>query len=115
MNPKNKLQLILDDLLTQGIIKESSSPYCSHVVLVRKMEKELVYVLTLGTEQINSARPLPDTTDRRPVGFAERKKKHFTCLDLKNGFHHVKMDPESVKYTSFVTPLGQYMCICHLG
>lgn len=35
-------------------------------------------------------------------------KKFFTKLDLKNGFFHVLVDPESVKYTSFVTPLGQF-------
>lgn len=35
-------------------------------------------------------------------------KKYFTILDLKDGFFHVKMHEESVKYTSFVTPFGQY-------
>lgn len=29
-------------------------------------------------------------------------------MDLRNGFFHVFVDPESVKYTSFVTPLGQF-------
>lgn len=35
-------------------------------------------------------------------------KKYFTILDLKNGFFHIKMHEDSVKYTSFVTPLGRY-------
>lgn len=35
-------------------------------------------------------------------------KKYFSLLDLKDGFHHVRVAKESVKYTSFVTPLGQY-------
>ncbi|XP_015432072.1 PREDICTED: uncharacterized protein LOC107188311 [Dufourea novaeangliae] len=35
-------------------------------------------------------------------------KKYYTVLDLKDGFHHVQVAKESVKYTSFVTPLGQY-------
>lgn len=29
-------------------------------------------------------------------------------MDLKNGFFHVFVHPDSVKFTSFVTPLGQY-------
>ena len=37
-----------------------------------------------------------------------REKKIFTLLDLKNGFHHVRMCEKSVPYTSFVTPLGHY-------
>lgn len=35
-------------------------------------------------------------------------KKYFTILDLKDGFFHIKMHKDSVKYTSFVIPLGQY-------
>jgi len=35
-------------------------------------------------------------------------KKYFTTLDLKDGFFHIKMHEDSIKYTSFVTPLGQY-------
>lgn len=34
--------------------------------------------------------------------------KFFTTLDLKNGFFHVDMHEDSTKYTSFVTPDGQY-------
>lgn len=35
-------------------------------------------------------------------------KKYFTVLDLKSGFHQVKVADDSVKYTAFVTPNGQY-------
>lgn len=35
-------------------------------------------------------------------------KSLFAKLDLKNGFHHVFMHEDSIKYTSFVTPLGQF-------
>ncbi|GFU40919.1 retrovirus-related Pol polyprotein from transposon 17.6 [Trichonephila clavipes] len=34
--------------------------------------------------------------------------KVYTSLDLKNGYFHVPMDPNSTKYTSFVTHEGQY-------
>lgn len=37
-----------------------------------------------------------------------RDKRYFTILDLKNRFYHIKMHPTSVKFTSFVTPLGQF-------
>lgn len=35
-------------------------------------------------------------------------KKYFTTLDLKDGFFHIRMHENSIKFTSFVTPLGQY-------
>lgn len=35
-------------------------------------------------------------------------KKYFSLLDLKSGFHQVPVDEDSIKFTSFVTPSGQY-------
>lgn len=35
-------------------------------------------------------------------------KTLFTVLDLKSGFHHVTIHEDSIKYTAFVTPNGQY-------
>jgi len=32
----------------------------------------------------------------------------FTTLDLENGFFHVPMDEDRVKYTAFVTSNGYY-------
>ena len=35
-------------------------------------------------------------------------KKYFTLLDLRDGFHHIHIAENSIKYMSFVTPLGQF-------
>jgi len=32
----------------------------------------------------------------------------FTTLDLTQGYWQIVMDPDSIKYTSFITPFGQY-------
>lgn len=37
-----------------------------------------------------------------------RNKVFFTCLDLKDGFHHISISEDSRKFTSFISPLGQY-------
>lgn len=39
---------------------------------------------------------------------ALQDKRYFTLLDLEDGFHHVYMAENSIKYTSFITPFGQY-------
>jgi len=49
--------------------------------------------------------PLPLIEDQLD---ALRGKKYFSTLDLKDGFYHVAMAAESIKYTSFITPLGQF-------
>lgn len=39
---------------------------------------------------------------------ALNNKKYFSTLDLKDGFHHISVANDSIRYTSFVTPLGQF-------
>ena len=36
------------------------------------------------------------------------KAKFFTTLDLRSGYHHIALDDDAIKKTSFVTPLGKY-------
>lgn len=36
------------------------------------------------------------------------EKKVFTLLDLKDGFHNIKIHPEHTKFFSFTTPDGQF-------
>lgn len=52
--------------------------------------------------------------DRYPLPLVEDQidqlsgKLYFTSLDLKDGFHHIPIAESSIKFTSFVTPDGQY-------
>ncbi|CAH1713532.1 unnamed protein product [Aphis gossypii] len=105
---QNKLRIILDELLSEGVIRPSNSAYSSPIVLVKKKSGD--YRLCIDYRELNKITvrdnfPTPlidDQLDRL------RDKKIFTLLDLKNGFHHVRMCEKSIPYTSFVTPLGQY-------
>jgi len=47
--------------------------------------------------------PLPLIEDQLEI---LRNKKYFSLLNLKDGFHNVDIADDSIKYTSFVTPLG---------
>ena len=41
--------------------------------------------------------------------FSELKgAKYFSCLDVKSGFHQVRLDEASSKLTSFLTPFGKF-------
>ena len=105
---KEKLRAILDELIEKCIIRPSNSPYASPIVLVRKKTGELRLCVDFRelnkiTIKDNFPTPLIDDHLDRLKG-----KKFFSSLDLKNGFHHIKMSESSIKYTSFVTPLGQY-------
>lgn len=105
---RGELKKITDELLERGIIRPSNSPYASAILLKKKKSGEY--------RKCVDYRPLNKLTvrDNFPMPLIEdcieflHGRKYFTALDLKNGYFHVKMSPDSVKYTSFVTPYGQY-------
>lgn len=35
-------------------------------------------------------------------------KKYYSKVDLKNGFYHIDMASDSIKYTAFITSLGHF-------
>lgn len=105
---KNEVRKILDDLLEQGIIRPSQSQYSSPIVLVKKKSGTIrmcVDYRTLNKLTLRDNYPLPLIEDQIDL---LHNKRFFSCLDLKNGFHHVLMSPESIPLTSFVTPHGQF-------
>lgn len=105
---KIKLQFILDELMLKGIIRESMSEYASPIVLTKKKNGErrmCVDYRVLNKVTVRDNCPLPLIEDQLDVLAG---KKYFTTLDLKDGFFHIQMHEDSVKYTSFVTPLSQF-------
>jgi hypothetical protein len=105
---RQKMREIIDDLLGRGIIKISTSPYCARIVPVRKKNGELRLCVDL--------RPLNARIDKQKYPFPVIEdclarlgnKSVFTLLDLKDGFHQIKVHPEDTKYFAFATPDGQY-------
>ncbi|XP_076278424.1 uncharacterized protein LOC143208164 [Lasioglossum baleicum] len=105
---KVEVRKIIDGLIAKGIIRESTSEYASPIVLVKKKTGETrmcVDFRKLNKVTLRDNFPLPLIEDQLDL---LEGKKYFTSLDLKDGFFHIRMDEESIKYTSFVTPLGQY-------
>lgn len=104
---KDKLREIVDDWLEKGIIRPSNSEYASPIVLVWKKNGEYrmcVDYRTLNKYITRDNYPIPVIEDQLNV---LKDKKYFSILDLKDGFFHIKMADESIKYTAFVTPFSQ--------
>ncbi|XP_058827253.1 uncharacterized protein LOC131687215 [Topomyia yanbarensis] len=105
---RTELDKIVSDLLQQGIIRESDSPYTSRVVLTRKRNN--TFRMCVNYKPLNKIVernhfPMPVIEDQVAK---LQGKRYFTSLNLKNGFYHVGLTEESKKYTSFVTDSGQY-------
>ncbi|GFV89508.1 hypothetical protein TNCV_4153231 [Trichonephila clavipes] len=99
---------LIQEWLNANIIKPSCSDYAAPIVLCKKKNGEhrlCVDYRNLNRKMIQDKFPLPlieEVLDKL------ENSKVYTSLDLKNGFFHVPMDPNSAKYTSFVTHEGQY-------
>jgi len=103
-----QIREITDDLLERGIIKYSTSPYCSRVVPVRKKNGSLrlcVDLRPLNSRVVKQKYPFPLIEDCLA---RLSSKTVFTLLDLKDGFHHIKIHPDFTKYFAFATPDGQF-------
>ncbi|XP_018406278.1 PREDICTED: uncharacterized protein LOC108782494 [Cyphomyrmex costatus] len=103
---KEKLRKILDELLERHIIQPSKSEFASPIILVKKKNGDsrlCVDYRVLNKVLRRDNYPLPIIEDHID---SLRDKKYFSILDLKDGFFHIKVADESIKYTAFTTPFG---------
>ena len=102
----DKIQVILDEYLSAGLIRHSTSPWASPLVVVRKKNGNIR--LTVNYQRLNAvikiARlPLPridEIIDSLGGG------KVFSNFDMQSGYHQLVMDPHSIELTAFCTPSG---------
>lgn len=101
---REKIQQLLD----AEVIRESSSPFASPILLVKK--KDNTDRMCVDYRELNSnTRP-----EHYPLPRIEEQidqlsgANFFSSLDMASGFHQIPIHPDSVEKTAFVTPEGQY-------
>ncbi|CAB3224051.1 unnamed protein product [Arctia plantaginis] len=102
------VQCLVDEMVEHGIVRESSSPYASPIVLVQKKsgEKRLcVDYRALNRRTKRDHYPLPRIEDLLDQLSGQSL---FTTLDLASGYHQIAIAEGSKEKTAFVTPDGQY-------
>ena len=105
---QDELEEQVRDLLAQGFIRPSQSPYGAPVLFVPKKDgrwRMCIDYRALNRQTIKDRYPLPriDTLMDR-LG----KAKIFTKLDLASGYHQIAMEDDSIYKTAFTTSLGQW-------
>lgn len=91
-----------------GIIKPSSSPFASPIVLIRKKSGKLrlcVDYRKLNGKTIRDSYPIPKVEE---LFAALHGSAWFTQLDVKSAFHAIPMDEASAQFTAFVCPFGLF-------
>ncbi|MDN6032746.1 MAG: hypothetical protein L0I26_10030 [Lactococcus lactis] len=105
---KQELTKQVDKLLQQGFIRESSSPYNSPVLFVRKKDKSLrmcVDYRLLNNNTIKDKFPLP-RIEQLISRFGQAKV--YSKLDLMSGYYQVRIAEEDIEKTAFSTDYGHY-------
>lgn len=105
---REKVKCIIEKLLSHNIIRESSSPSASPVVLVKKKNGDDRLCVDFRELNVNTMRdhfPLPLISDQLDR-LAEAK--YFTLLDMASGVYQIPIAAESIEKTVLVTPEGQY-------
>jgi hypothetical protein len=101
---KNQLQELLD----KGYIRPSSSPWGSPALFVKKKDGSLrmcVDYRPLNAVTIKNKYPLP----RINVLFDQLVgAKVFSKIDLRSGYHQIKIRPSDIPKTAFSTRYGLY-------
>ncbi len=100
----------LIDNLNKGFIVNSSSPFASPVLFVKKANGSLRFCVDyrkLNSLTRNDPYPIPRIDE---LISRVSKAKRFTKLDIRQAFHRIRMDPDSEEYTTFRTRYGAYKC-----
>ena len=102
----NEEKTAIDDLKEKGVIRESTSPWASPLVLVRKKCGKVR--LCVDYRKVNSvtkkdAFPIPRIQDCLD---AVSGAKCFSTFDLLSGYHQVPVKESDINKTAFVTKYG---------
>ena len=104
----NTLREMVASMQAQGIVKPSSSPWASPVVLVPKKDGSLRFCVDyrrLNALTKRDVYPLPRVDDLLD---ALGEAKYFSSLDLASGYWQVELDTHAREKSAFTTYDGLY-------
>jgi hypothetical protein len=107
-NELAELKTQLQDLLEKGFIRPSSSPWGCPAIFVKKKDQTLLMCVDyrpLNEVTIKNKYPLP----RIDILFDQlTRARVFSKIDLRSGYHQIRIRPEDIPKTAFTTRYGLF-------
>jgi hypothetical protein len=98
----------IDELLEKGYIRPSTSPWAGLVLFVEKMDgtnRMCIDYRALNEVTVKNKYPLPRIED---LFDQLRGVSVFSKIDLRSGYHQLRIRPSDIPKTAFITKYGLY-------